>query len=70
MINPRSLTLNARRAAAFGVLAIGALLFPASAAAAPLPLFPFFMDPAGESPRRCCGRPAEDEGGRARCRHG
>src|SRR5882724_4686189 len=37
-------------AAAFGALAIGVTAFSASAAAAPLPLFPFFMAPAVEAP--------------------
>ena len=36
-------------AAAFGALAIGAIAFSTSAAAAPLPLFPFFMTPADRS---------------------
>jgi lipoprotein-anchoring transpeptidase ErfK/SrfK len=43
------LKLNSRRAAsnllAFGALAIGTLALSASASAAPLPLFPFFMTP-------------------------
>ena len=45
-----SLKLNARlAAAAFGALAIGAIAFSTSAAAAPLPLFPFFMTPPTEA---------------------
>ena len=36
-------------AAAFGALAIGATVFSAPAAAAPLPLFPFFMAPPVEA---------------------
>jgi lipoprotein-anchoring transpeptidase ErfK/SrfK len=46
MINLETLKANSRRAAvAFGALAIGAVAFTTSAAAAPLPLFPFFMTP-------------------------
>jgi lipoprotein-anchoring transpeptidase ErfK/SrfK len=50
-----SLKLNPRRlntrlaAAAFGALAIGATVFSVPAAAAPLPLFPFFMTPPTEA---------------------
>jgi lipoprotein-anchoring transpeptidase ErfK/SrfK len=45
-----SFRLNTRlAAAAFGVLAIGTVALSASAAAAPLPLFPFFMTPPTEA---------------------
>lgn len=55
--------LNFRRAAAFGALAIGSIAFSGSAAASPLPLFPFIMTPpvqsAQPSPQAA---PSEDEG--------
>jgi lipoprotein-anchoring transpeptidase ErfK/SrfK len=45
-----SFRLNTRlAAAAFGALAIGTVALSASAAAAPLPLFPFFMTPPTEA---------------------
>ena len=45
-----SIKLNARlAAAAFGALAIGAVAFSNSAAAAPLPLFPFILTPPTEA---------------------
>ena len=50
MIYPRSLRSNFRRAAAFGVLAIGVVAFSGAATAAPLPLFPFVMEPPVQSP--------------------
>jgi lipoprotein-anchoring transpeptidase ErfK/SrfK len=50
MVNPRSLRSNFRRAAAFGVLAIGVVAFSGAAAATPLPLFPFIMEPPVQSP--------------------
>ena len=43
MFNRVALKLNSRRAAAFGALALGAIAFSGSAAAAPLQLFPFIM---------------------------
>ena len=43
MFNLDGFKLNSRRAAAFGALAIGAIAFSGSAAAAPLQLFPFIM---------------------------
>src|SRR5882757_1761312 len=46
----KSVKLNARvAAAAFGALAIGAVAFSGSAAAAPLPLFPFLLTPPTEA---------------------
>ncbi len=46
MFNLETLKANSRRAAvALGTLAIGAVAFTTSAAAAPFPLFPFFMTP-------------------------
>ncbi|WP_375776203.1 L,D-transpeptidase [Bradyrhizobium sp. ma5] len=45
-----SIKLNARlAAAAFGALAIGAVAFSNSAAAAPLPMFPFILTPPTEA---------------------
>src|SRR5260221_9362292 len=45
-----SFRLNTRLAvAAIGALAVGATVFSAPAAAAPLPLFPFFMAPPVEA---------------------
>ena len=45
-----SFKMNSRLAAvAFGALAIGTVALSASAAAAPLPLFPFFMTPPTEA---------------------
>ena len=45
-----SFKLNSRLAAAvFGALAIGATAFSAPAAAAQLPLFPFFLPPQTEA---------------------
>ena len=45
-----SIKLNARlAAAAFGALAIGAVAFSNSAAAAPLPIFPFILTPPTEA---------------------
>jgi lipoprotein-anchoring transpeptidase ErfK/SrfK len=53
-----------RAAAAFGALAIGGVAFSASAAATPLPLFPFFMTPpALSAPPPVQAAPSEDEGG-------
>jgi lipoprotein-anchoring transpeptidase ErfK/SrfK len=57
MFNLDALKLNSRRAAAaFGALAIGTMAFSGSAAAAPLPLFPFLMTPPVQA------APPEDEG--------
>ena len=50
-------------AAAMGALAIGAIAFSTSAAAAPLPLFPFFMTPPTEAaPPPVAVAPSQDEG--------
>ena len=64
MFNLDALKLNSRRAAAaFGALAIGAVAFSASAAATPLPLFPFIMTPPVQSaPPSAQAAPSEDEG--------
>ena len=56
MFNLDALKLNSRCAAAFGALAIGTMAFSGSAAAAPLPLFPFLMTPPVQA------APPEDEG--------
>ena len=63
MFNPDALKLNSRRAAAaFGAIAIGAVAFSASAAATPLPLFPFIMTPPVHSaPPPVQAAPSEDE---------
>jgi lipoprotein-anchoring transpeptidase ErfK/SrfK len=61
MFNP--LKLYSRRAAAFGVLAIGAIASSGAAAASPLPLFPFFLTPPAQSaPPSLQAAPSEDEG--------
>jgi lipoprotein-anchoring transpeptidase ErfK/SrfK len=63
MVNPRSLRLNFRRAAAFGVLAIGVVAFSGAAAAAPLPLFPFILEPLVQSaPPAVQSAPSQDQG--------
>jgi lipoprotein-anchoring transpeptidase ErfK/SrfK len=49
MFNPAALKLNSRRAAAFGALTIGAIALSGSAAASPLPLFPFILMPPMQS---------------------
>ena len=50
-------------AAAMGALAIGAIACSTSAAAAPLPLFPFFMTPPAEAaPPPVSVAPSQDEG--------
>jgi lipoprotein-anchoring transpeptidase ErfK/SrfK len=61
MFNLDSLMLNSRRAAGFGALAIGAIAFSGSAAASPLPLFPFIMTPPAQS-APVLAAPSEDEG--------
>jgi lipoprotein-anchoring transpeptidase ErfK/SrfK len=48
MLNLGTLRLNARRAATFGALAIGVIAFSGAASAAPLPLFPFIMEPPAQ----------------------
>jgi lipoprotein-anchoring transpeptidase ErfK/SrfK len=63
MFNLDTLKLNSRRVAAFGALAIGAIGFSGSAAAAPLELFPFVMTPPVQSaPPPVAAAPSEDEG--------
>jgi lipoprotein-anchoring transpeptidase ErfK/SrfK len=63
MLNLDAFKPYARRAAAFGVLAIGAISFSGSAAAAPLELFPFVMTPPVQSaPPPVQAAPSEDEG--------
>jgi hypothetical protein len=65
MLNPDALRPNWRcAAAAFGALAIGAIAFSGSAAAAtPLQLFPFFMVPPAQwAPPSVQSAPSEDEG--------
>jgi len=58
-----SIRLNTRLAAvALGALAIGTVAFSASAAAAPLPLFPFFMTPPTEAAPPVQAAPSQDEG--------
>jgi lipoprotein-anchoring transpeptidase ErfK/SrfK len=55
--------LDSRRAAAFGALAIGAVVVSGAASAAPLQLFPFFMEPpAASAPPAVQSAPSEDEG--------
>jgi lipoprotein-anchoring transpeptidase ErfK/SrfK len=55
--------LNSRLAAAFGALAIGTVAFSASAAAAPLPLFPFILTPPTEAaPPPVRMAPSQEEG--------
>jgi lipoprotein-anchoring transpeptidase ErfK/SrfK len=58
-----SFRLNTRlAAAALGVLAIGATAFTSPAAAAPLPLFPFFMAPPTEAaPPPVAAAPEEED---------
>jgi lipoprotein-anchoring transpeptidase ErfK/SrfK len=63
MFNLDTFKLNSRRAVAFGALAISAIGFSGSAAAAPLELFPFVMTPAVQSaPPPVAAAPSEDEG--------
>src|ERR1700675_5089882 len=58
-----SIRLNTRLAAvALGALAIGTVAFSASAAAAPLPLFPFFFVPQTEAAPPVQAAPSQDEG--------
>ncbi len=61
MFNPATFKRNSRRAAAFGVLA-GLIAFSGSAAASPLPLFPFMMTPPAQSaPPPVQAAPSEEE---------
>src|ERR1700676_1122264 len=63
MFNPDTFKLNSRRAAVFGALAIGAVAFSGSAAAAPLEQFPFIMAPPTQyAPPPVQAAPSEDEG--------
>jgi lipoprotein-anchoring transpeptidase ErfK/SrfK len=63
MFNLDALKLNSRRAAAFGVMAIGAIAFSGSAVAGPLPLFPFIMTPPVQSaPPSLRSAPLQDQG--------
>src|SRR3981081_2978760 len=64
MLNLDAFKANYRRVAvAFGALAIAAGAFSASAAAAPLELFPFIMTPPAQSaPPSVQAAPSEDEG--------
>jgi lipoprotein-anchoring transpeptidase ErfK/SrfK len=64
MFNLDAFKLNLRRAAAFGALAIGAMAFSSSAAAAPqAQLFPFFLLPPTQyAPPPVQAAPPEDEG--------
>src|ERR1700676_2310253 len=58
-----SIRLNPRLAAvALAALAIGTVAFSASAAAAPLPLFPFFFVPQTEAAPPVQAAPSQDEG--------
>jgi lipoprotein-anchoring transpeptidase ErfK/SrfK len=59
-----SFRMNTRLAAvAFGALALGTAAFSTSAAAAPLPLFPFFFAPPTEAaPPPVAVAPSQDEG--------
>jgi lipoprotein-anchoring transpeptidase ErfK/SrfK len=62
MFNPDALKRNSRRAAAFGALAIGAIAISGSAAASPLPLFPFILPPPVQSAQPPVqAAPSEDE---------
>ena len=64
MYNLDALKLNSCRAVAFGALAIGVVAFSGSAAATPLPLFPFVMTPPAEQmqPAPKAVSPSRDEG--------
>ena len=64
MFNLNALKRNSRRAIALGALAIGAIAFSHSAAAAPLQLFPFIMTPPVEQmqPAPQVASPSQDEG--------
>jgi lipoprotein-anchoring transpeptidase ErfK/SrfK len=63
MLNLDAFKPYARRAAALGALATGAISFAGSAVAAPLELFPFIMTPPVQSaPPPVQAAPSEDEG--------
>jgi lipoprotein-anchoring transpeptidase ErfK/SrfK len=62
MFNPDALKRNSRRAAVFGALAVGLIAISGSAAASPLPLFPFILtppEPSAMPPVQAA--PSEDE---------
>jgi lipoprotein-anchoring transpeptidase ErfK/SrfK len=61
MFNLNSWKLNCRRIAAFGALAMGTIALSASAAATPLPLFPFIMAPPMPSEPPVQAVPSEDK---------
>jgi lipoprotein-anchoring transpeptidase ErfK/SrfK len=64
MVHLDALKLNSCRAAAFGAMAIGAVAFSGSAAASPLPLFPFILTPPAQSaPPQVQAAPPEQEHG-------
>ncbi len=62
MFNSGRFTLSFRRAAAFGALAIGAMAFSGSAAAAPIQLFSFGLNPPPQAAPQVQAAPSEDEG--------
>ena len=63
MFNLDLLKLNSRRAAALGAMAIGVIAFSASATAAPVQLFPFFLTaPVQTAPPSVQTAPSEDQG--------
>jgi lipoprotein-anchoring transpeptidase ErfK/SrfK len=62
MFNP-GITLNFRRAATFGALVVGAVAFSGSAAAAPVQLFTFGLNPPVQAPPQVQPAPSDDEGG-------
>jgi lipoprotein-anchoring transpeptidase ErfK/SrfK len=62
MLNLGTFRLNARRAAAFGALAIGVVAFSGAASAAPFPLFPFIAEqPTQLAPPVVQSAPSQDE---------
>jgi lipoprotein-anchoring transpeptidase ErfK/SrfK len=58
---PNSWKRNYRGLAAFAALAIGTIAWSASAAATPLPMFPFIMTPPMQSEPQVQAAPSEDE---------
>ncbi len=61
MFNSGTFTLNFRRAATFGALAIGEMAFSGSAAAAPIQLFSLGLNPPSQAAPQV-QTPSEDEG--------
>jgi lipoprotein-anchoring transpeptidase ErfK/SrfK len=62
MLNLGTLRLDIRRAAAFGALAIGVVAFSGAASAAPLPWFPFILEPPAQpTPPVVQSAPSQDE---------